>query len=340
MTILGLPELYQTLASVGLKKGQIRALLPDWWEDGIATSESGAWEFAILVSRRLSLDATLLASGKIAPVGSVSHTAFKHRSNIDSSRYQAGAMIAAALAESVIAAMNRPFITPPTNTHALREWIFQNGNAAVDFESLLNFCWAHGIPVIPLPHLPIGIRKMDGAIFRVHDRPAIIISRRNDSKAWLSFILAHELGHFCLGHLDADSSIIDVDLKNSTTLSAEGHHDDDENQADQFALDILGGDLAEKIISEWSPRTSGVDIAVLARKNATQAHSSAGHLVLRHAYRTKRWPEAHIALNFLHEDVDAQTLLVHVLSNHLNLSLLGSDLQELVTSVTGVTSDV
>lgn len=340
MAILRLPELYQTLASVGLKKGQIRALLPDWWEDRIATSESGTWEFAMLVARRLSLDATLLAIGKISPVGSVSHTAFKHRSNVDSSQYQAGAMIAAALAESVIAAMDRPFIAPPTDTHAIREKILQDGDAVVDFEALLHFCWVHGIPVIPLPHLPIGIRKMDGAIFRVHGRPSIIISRRNDSKAWLSFILAHELGHFCLGHLNEDSSIIDVDLKNSTTLNAEGHHDDDENQADQFALDVLGGELAEEIISGWHPRSNGVEIAVLARQNAARARSSAGHLALRHAYRTKRWPEAHTALNFLHEDLDAQTLLANVLSDNLNLSLLGSDLQDLVTSVTGVTANV
>lgn len=336
MAILRLPELYQALAGIGLKKGQIRALLPDWWEDKIASSESGAWEFAMLIARRLSLDATLLAIGTISPIGSVSNTAFKHRSNLDSSQYQAGAMIGAALAESVLAAMERPFKAPPIDSNIIREMIFQNGNAGIDFEALLTFCWNHGIPVIPLPHLPIGIRKMDGAIFRVHDRPAIIISRRNDSKAWLSFILAHELAHFCLGHLDEDSSIIDVDLKNSTTLSAEGHNDDDERDADRFALDILGGDLAENVISTWNPRSSGVELAVLARQGTTQAKSSAGHLVLRHAYRTKRWPEAQIALNFLHEDFDAQTLLINVLSEQIDLSVLGSDLQDMVTSVTGV----
>lgn len=336
MAILGLPQLYQTLAGIGLKKSQVRALLPNWWEDQIASTESGTWEFAMMVARRLSLDATSLAAGNIAPVGSVRQTAFKHRANIDSAQYRAGAMIAAALAESVIAAMTAPFRAPSRDANTMRQEILDGGNDRIDFETLLSYCWNHGIPVIPLPHLPIGIRKMDGAIFRLNDRPAIIISRRNDSKAWLSFILAHELGHYCLGHLEEDSSIIDVDLKNSTTTNAEENNDGEELQADAFALDLLGGERAEQAISNWNPRAAGVEIAVLARRFSEPIRVSAGHLVLRHAYRSKRWAESQIALNFLHEDFDAQDHLVATLAEHLDLSQLGADLQDLVTSVTGV----
>jgi hypothetical protein len=177
---------------------------------------------------------------------------------------------------------------------------------------------------------------MDGAIFHLKDRPAIIISRKNDSRSWLNFILAHELGHLCLGHLKPGASIIDADLKGEVETQTESPHDRQEREADQFALDLLGGDEAEQMISSWDHRMPGANIAAQALSDFQATGSSAGHLVLRHAFRTKRWAEAQIALKFLAEDMEAQKHLVGVLKENIDLNLIADDLQDLVASITGL----
>lgn len=336
MTIIGTQLIYKTLSQIGLKKNHVRVLLPDWWDDSIAKSETGAWEFVTLLSRRLSLDAKSLASGNIVPIGSVSNIAYKHRSSISDDNYRAGTMIAAALAESVTAAMDRDFTLTQFDPALMRSTIQALNNGIVDFDGLVVYCWNHGIPVIPLPNLPIGVRRMDGAVFKVNDRPAIIISRKNDSKAWLSFILAHEIGHYCLGHLAEGSSIIDVDLKREATYQSDTSSDQQEREADKFALSLLSGDEAEVLLRNWSPRISGVELAFNAKRDASQVGASAGHLALRYAFLTNRWMEALTALKFLDEDFDAQIRLTEELSSRISLNKIAEDLRGLVVSVTGI----
>lgn len=337
MAILKLPDIYRSLSQFGIKKAQVRALLPDWWDDASATSELGTWEFVMLVARRLSVDANALSQGDVMPIGSVSSIAFKHRRTKSSNDYLPSSMIAASLSEAISAASLPPFRGFDNHPSAIRDHVRNsNPEGIVDFDGLLTFCWKQGVPVIPLPNLPVGLRKMDGAIFHLKDRPAIIISRKNDSRSWLNFILAHELGHLCLGHLKPGASIIDADLKGEVETQTESPHDRQEREADQFALDLLGGDEAEQMISSWDHRMPGANIAAQALSDFQATGSSAGHLVLRHAFRTKRWAEAQIALKFLAEDMEAQKHLVGVLKENIDLNLIADDLQDLVASITGL----
>lgn len=336
MTTVGAAQLYKTLGGIGLKKNQVRALLPDWWDDDVASSEVGTWEMITLLSRRLSIDAKGLSNGEIMPIGSATKMAYKHRSSTSADQYKASSLIAGALAHAVLAAMPTAFSRFENAPAQIRELIQQRQGGIVDFDGLLEFCWSAGIPVIPLPHLPIGVRKMDGAVLLVNGRPAIVIARRNDSRSWLSFILAHELGHYCCGHLADNSTIIDVELKSETTYQAESSADIQEREADAFALELLGGKMADKVISHWSARATGVELAVNAREGAVSVGASAGHLVLRHAFRTKRWPEAQAGLKFLDEDFDAQQKLTESLRDSIDLTTISEDLQGLVGTVTGI----
>lgn len=339
MTILKLGEIYKILAQLGLKKSQVKALLPEWWDDEVGQTELGVWEFALIIARRLSIDANALLQGNISMIGSVSRIAFKHRSTISSDAYLASSMMAASLSEAINAASSKPFKSFKAAAADLRNQIREQNEGVVDFNGLLDFCWENGLPVIPLPNLPIGVRKMDGAIFYSGTRPAIVISRKNDSKAWLSFILAHEIGHYCLSHLEPGGSIIDADLKGDLTSQTESSEDNQEREADQFALDLLGGAEADQAIDGWNPRSTGVSLAVNARNDATNAGSAAGHLVLRHAFKTKRWAESQAALNFLDEDFDAQDYLVAKLKSQIDLELIAEDLQNMVYSITGMQHD-
>ncbi|HVZ17824.1 MAG TPA: hypothetical protein VG897_11945, partial [Terriglobales bacterium] len=57
-------ELYAALSPLGIKRAQLRSLLPDWWEESLASTTDGGWEFILLVARALSLDARALARGE------------------------------------------------------------------------------------------------------------------------------------------------------------------------------------------------------------------------------------------------------------------------------------
>lgn len=338
MTILKLTQIYSTLSSAGFRKAQVRSLLPDWWDDAVGKTEMGTWEFVMLVARRLSLDANALSQGNIQPIGSVQNPAYKHRRTAPTGDYIPSTMIAASLAEAISAACIKPFAEFNTGAASIRHYIRERNNGIVDFNGLLAFCWEVGIPVIPLPHLPTGIKKMDGAVFSIKHRPVIIIARKNDSRSWLNFILAHELAHYCLGHLQASSSIIDADLKSDVETQTENQHDAQESEADQFALQLLGGEESTALLATWTPRMDGVTLAAQARANHKNVGASAGHLVLRHAYMRRSWREAQMALRFLDEDFEAQQELVNALAKNINLNVIADDLQDLVSNVTGLTN--
>ena len=329
-------EIYTALSPLGIKRAQLRTLLPEWWQESLASTPDGAWEFILLVARTLSLDASALAKGELKRVGAVTSLAYKHTKKADASQLTGSTLIAASLAQAIVCAVDRPFRTPSRDPLAVHAQVKDVGDGRADFDSLLAFCWESGIAVIPLPHLPVGMKKMDGAALMMGKRPVIIISRRNDSKSWLSFILGHELGHIALGHLAPDSSIIDVALQRESTYAAESSTDPQEAQADAFSLAVLGGGNAERVQVDWSSRESAVNLAVAARENAAALGIAPGHLILRYAFRTKRWPEAATALRFLSEDFDAQTLVAAALRAHLRPDELADDLKNLISKVTGV----
>jgi hypothetical protein len=327
--------LYSSLKAIGLSKSQLHALLPDWWDDKAAATSAGAWELVLLLARTLSLDAGKLAVGEIAPTGAVTQIAYKHGREKDAAKLLASSLIASSVAQAILTATSRAPTSFDQNPQAIRKSILSNRDC-VDFQGVLTFCWDIGIPVIPLRELPVGLKKMDGAVLRTGDRPVIVVSRKNDSRSWLSFILTHELGHYCLGHLKNDTAIVDVALQAHTTYQTESADDRQEREADEFALEVLGGSDSDALVGRWSPETSPVELAITARDEAARLHCAAGHLILRHAFRTKRWKEAQNALRFLDEDFDAQSTLTEALAGTANLDTLADDLRDLVVKITGL----
>jgi hypothetical protein len=329
--------LYQTVGHLGLTKAQVRGLLPSWWAPEIEAEEAGVAELGLYLSRRLSIDLTALFEGRVVPKGAVSQVAFKHRSGTAPEKFVAATYIAASLAKAILDAFPVPYTPLPGDPEALRDAARAQGNErVVGFDSLLALCWNSGIPVIPLPHLPIGVRKMDGAALRVGPRPVIVIAKRQSSRAWLSFILAHEIGHLALGHLAPGSTLIDVALHESATYATDSAQDAEERAADQFALNALGGPDLAAALATWSARESAPGLAVAARRLGQALGIEPGHIVLRHAFESKRWAEATNALRFLSEDFDPASRLLDQLRAQIELDRLAGDVQELVENVTGL----
>lgn len=337
MTVLPYRDLVSRLRAIGLTKAQVGALMPSWWDAAAAVSGAGAWEFVLLISRRLGLDAVALAQGEVRPLGAVSEPRFKHTARVTAEDLGPASRIAAALAKAIVAAMpaRAPAHQVSTPTQ-VREAILSSGATRVDFDSLLAFAWQQGIAVIPLPNLPKGVKKMDAAALRVDGRPVIVIARRNDSKAWLSFILAHELGHLLLGHVPENGSIVEGSIHDTATFEAESQLDTHEREANAFAHAVLAGDRADAVVRNWSPRATMTQLVDLAMSTAPNLQTAPGQLILRYAFLNQRWVESAMALKFLADDVDAQGALVAKLATEIDTGEIGDDLQEFVEQITGI----
>jgi hypothetical protein len=317
----------KTLYSTLKEFGRTRALVG---------SPDGYAELCGLISRRLSLDFAQLLKGVVVRKSNAADLAYKHSAATTPQALQGATSIAISLAEAINAAMgNRPVNLPSAATQLARK-IRETNKNIVSLEGLIRICWDSGIPVVPMPNLPVGVRKMDGAVINTGQRPVIIISKKRSSRAWLAFILAHELGHIGCGHLFKSGSIIDVSLHEQATFEAESSADKQEREADSYALELLGGQAADNVVATWPSWISPVEIAVRAREMHQAAHTETGHLVLRYAFKSKRWTECMTAMNFLSEDTNAETLILSALAENLNLDLIADDLKDLVMQVTGL----
>jgi len=110
----------------------------------------------------------------------------------------------------------------------------------VTLESLLEWMWDHGIPVIPLH----GKAGFCAAVLALDRNPAVIIKETREHLAYWLFDLAHELGHLANGHVHQEA-LVDVDA-----LSPGGRHehqDEQEDAADEFALELLLGNAGALI---------------------------------------------------------------------------------------------
>lgn len=338
MTVQDAKPIYEGLKGLGLTRAQVRKLLPDWWSPDAEKHADGIAELCLLISRRLSLDVRALMNGEIRQKDSSLSVAYKHRADATSQSLLASTCIATSLAEAVIAATPQSYMRISEAPSDLASRAKEIGQGIVSLGSLIDTCWAMGVPVIPIPNLPVGIRKMDGAVIRVGGRPAIILSKKKSSRAWLAFILAHEIGHIGCGHLDRVGSIFDVSLQEQSTYEAESSSDVEEQEADAYALSLLGGETLEREIRTWPEWASPVDLAVRARETAPAFDVESGHLVLRYAFLTKRWPDAMSALRFLSEDADAEALIKACLVRNLDLDLVADDIRDLVCQITGIPS--
>jgi hypothetical protein len=338
MTTPSLKVLYENLKAFGLTRSQVRNLLPSWWSPEMEKSPDGVTELCMLISRRLCLDFAALLRGEVRRNASAFALAYKHSAAATPESLQGATSIALSLADAVSASMTGTAIALPGTATAFAKTVRSQSDGIIGLESLIKTCWASGIPIVPLPNLPVGVRKMDGAVIRVGSRPVILISKKRTSRAWLAFILAHEIGHIGCGHLEKTGSIIDVSLQEQTTFEAESSGDKQESEADAYALNLLGGKAADDLVSTWSSRMSPVELAVRAREAHAGLHTESGHLVLRYAFKTKRWPDSMTAMNFLSEDSNGDEVMQHALKDNLDLDLIADDLRDLVVQVTGIQS--
>lgn len=230
-------------------------------------------------------------------------------------------------------ALDRDAADVPDNPLAIREQIV-DAHGEVRFAQLLSWCWAHGVAVVPLDD-PGGFH---GACVAAGGRPTIVLKQRTPSASRWAFDLAHELGHVAR-HLPADGAFVEA---GEISLRAPG--DDDEQEANDFAGELLLGD--PDALAEQLERDSGGNIRWLKRavrdltdRQRLDVGVLAGYLAYRLGlYGTDWWATA---ATLQDTSIDAPLLAREALAAHLQLDRLDDteDRRLLELAVFGLTDD-
>ena len=322
------------LEKSGFSSGYINNMLPDWWDPSATDNPVGLAEFKLLLSRNLSLDiASLSADDDQLDLRFKLPHVRKLKRGVRYSDIQLTPAMSVALTCARIAAnsFSREY-SPLPDALSLHNYVLENLSAKyVSFKSLLMACWHHGIPVIHVSNYPDGMPKMDGMVTVINDRPIIVLSKLTPYNAWMSFILAHEIGHLALGHCNSGELLIDEDLE-SSKIDNEAL-DDDESAADKYALDLLGGENDFKGILSTS--MSPTQMARRAMEYHRSHNVDAGHILLRFAFSSGEWQGPMTALKALDTKTNPINLIREGQKNYLDDDLASESSMTFLKKMTG-----
>lgn len=325
--------LYSRLSETGLPRKYVReVLLPDWWDDEAAESPAGLAEAMLTIARHGGVDYESLKDPN-APVrlATTSSVRYKRPDNIDEE--ELGLATALVLRAAHLAALAAP---PPTTNLlgdpiAIREELLGAGAPWVSFEVLLDACWAAGIPVLHVSRFPKGAKKMHGMAVRLDGRAVIVISRQ-DSPAWLLFILAHELGHICLGHVAEGQTIVDQ------VVGDDESSDSEERDANAFAIALLCGVRGRTFMTTGRWPTAD-QLAAVAVRIGREHRVDPGHIALNVGHTQNMFALARAALAKIDPHTDGPALTRKRLVARLDWTALPEDSARFLARLCGVADD-
>lgn len=314
--------LRRELSDLGIKPKDAVRILPEWWEDA-ADDPSGIFEVRGLIAKHFGLQIGTDGCLQRRPLP---HACFKTRTGTDVVEITAARAAATALARIVSAATVPSWKGGLPMAAELRAVACSRGNTPwVGLDDLLDACWSHGVPVIYMPSLPVTGAKMDGMVTFCGGRPVILITKRAAAPAWMLFDLAHEMGHIACGHLPPDEGGAIVDEK--ITEDAAGS-DDDEREANRYALDLLAGEGRQTLSMDRLPDAAG--LANTAKVYGRKHGIDPGHVILNVSKNSpikgkEPWALANSALKFIGEDHMPADLCRDALRRNIDTDTLSDD---------------
>ncbi len=315
-------NLITQLQGVGIPRAFARKVLPDWWDDSITSSDAGLQQAQLYLSKAFNLDIASLANQEAPPrFRQVVHK-FKMNKNVDEERLAASAHYATAIARLALHATAETYTPPPANPNELREQILQAAQC-VDLSALLAWCKAAGIPVLHIERLP-GI-KMTGLAIRMHDRFAIVLSKKAHPSELL-FHLAHELGHIAKGHLNNDGFLVDQQI------GATDRDDADEKEADAYAIRLLNGAAVK--YSAGSRVIYPVQLYRAAKALSERERIDVGHIILNYGHAQNQFPLAKAALKHVAGSDCGSTVVNNALFESIDDERLSEDQLTLLRTAT------
>lgn len=293
---------FETLKAAGFPRPYVERLLPEWWDNSLFRTSAGAVQFATLIKQRLGLDVNFEASGNLAIQTATPKARFKRRKDTQEGELQVAAHLGMALARLAVFSANRPYLPMSSHPAELAALIkARTGRGFVDFGGLLNMCWDHGIPVLFLKELPRNTKRMTGMSVNVSGRPVIVLGYNSTQAGKQLFVLAHELAHILCGHLRENELLIDeelLDVSEGLAGAAATKRDDEEKQADAFALALLRNGHVAPL-----RQLGRIDSAAVLASSAYTLGEALGidpeHLILSYAKEHDDWMRANLALSYI-----------------------------------------
>ena len=328
-------KLFSSFKTLGLSASQVRTLMPDWWDDEAAMHEGGLLELQILLARRLNVSLVSLQSQKPQPAFRSTTQRFKTVHPEGSSQLAVAASIGHGLAQLLASSCASTSLRQPLTADMLRKELLKN-HQAVTLYTLCEWLWSAGIPVVHVMRWPEGLRRPDAMCVRANGRPVIMIVRKESALAKLAYLIAHEAGHIMSGHLSSDENAVLVD----DTLPVDSQQsflDQDEKQADAYAMKLLGGDAlvasSRKLVG---PTYSEMGLAAAALAESQEYKLDAGQVILNWARLTQDWKLANLALRFLKTTEVAPIVINDVAMQRMHHEMLPSDGLDHIFKLTGM----
>jgi len=335
-------DLYKRLDAAGYKPKWVREnVMPDWWDDSLASNPVMRLQAELVLSRFLGVAPSLLAEEDqpipSAEQGRVHYKRLKTKKPRDLGPVYLTIKRAAEIAVRCLKDDVSEFVISRLEPDVLRAEVLAN-NPTVSFEALLELSWKRGIPVIRVRELPPGFgNAIDGGALEIDGRPVIVITSSKTSEGFLPWILAHELGHVLLGHVK-DGPIIDVDLNGSKS-------DDDEfeNEANEFAALLVFGTTGFTPYTNYLP--SGEKLAAAAAQLGEERQISPGLIATSWARNMSRsyegkvvWAIAANALKALGAENVKGSEIRYFMRQHLDSERVSESDAHFLAKVSGLNS--
>ena len=286
----------EELQGLGVAKDVIEAVWPNWWSDEAESSASAQAEMRFSVARRLGLSPKSVI-GEDQPEFVWRHNAkFKGLSKYGESEQAALASFCIALGRH----LEKGVPESATSLENLADpAIVRNAVLArspfVSLPDICSVCWSSGIPVVHLRVFPLSAKNMVAMAVRTLDGFAVLVGKDSRFTATTAYHVAHELGHIAAGHLVGSDAIIDLEEWKELP-----DRDQEEREADEFALELLTGQKSPNQKFQPSPR-SGLELAGAVSKASAERQIEPGTLALCYGYQTSDWKTAHAALNHIYD---------------------------------------
>ncbi|MGY1488686.1 ImmA/IrrE family metallo-endopeptidase [Methylobacillus pratensis] len=308
--------LYGQLQDIGIPKAFARMTLPDWWDDEIVLSESGYQQAKLYFSSVFNIEWSSFDS-QSTPLYFATNQQhkFKLNKNVDQNAVSPSAQYATAIAKLALKAFKVPFVPVAPDPLAIRNIILEK-HENVGLESLLEYCNNSGLPVLHVPKLP-G-KKMMGIAIRLNGRFAIVLSKNCDPSSLL-FHLAHELGHIAKNHLQNDGFVADETIGHGT--------DSDEQEADDFAIQLLNGKKADYTSKVPLNAKSLFTAALLTAK---EKRVDLGHVILNYSNTNNMFAVGQTALKFIKHTKSGPQTINSNFYNNSDMTFISEDQESLL----------
>jgi hypothetical protein len=279
------------LQHAGIANAAIDAVWPSWWSEDANESVSATTELTYTVARRLGLSPSALFDGSTKFLWR-DDTKFKNLGTTTERQQEILASFAVSIGCCALAATPAADLRRMPDASTVRETILEQEHL-VDATELLTLCWSLGIPVLQLRIFPLHQKRMHAVTVHQDNRYAILIGYETKYTAVFAYILAHEIAHILLGHLQNESSLLDIE----NPLEMTGL-DEEETEADRTALLLLTGSSNPQIFADRD-FYNATALANAAMSSAASEQIDPGVLALCLGHSTQKWEQSYGALKII-----------------------------------------